>query len=179
MTRILIDLRSGVIEAEGEESFVRAIYDEYKSRLASQEVKITPLKSDGVKAPSIKSTDVKKKANRGVSKKTNNLKMLGDINLTGLKDFYDEKRPSNGFENNVVFIYFLQNSKHLEEITPSHIYTCYKTLGLRTPTAVKQSLLDTSHRRGWIDTTSLEDLKVTIAGENYVEHDMPKQGKGE
>jgi hypothetical protein len=55
------------------------------------------------------------------------------------------------------------------------VYTCYRHIpGTKTPTQLKQSLYDTSQRKAWIDTNSLDDIKIEQAGINYFEHDMPK-----
>jgi hypothetical protein len=45
------------------------------------------------------------------------------------------------------------------------------------PGALRQSLLDTSFKKGWIDTKSMENITITTHGENLVEHEL--QGKKE
>jgi len=45
------------------------------------------------------------------------------------------------------------------------------------PEALAQSLVDTKNRKGWIDSSSLDDLQLNISGINYLEHDMKKAEK--
>lgn len=56
-----------------------------------------------------------------------------------------------------------------------HIFTCYRNISsIKTPGALQQSLIDTARNKGWLDTASLGDIKVPIAGINHIEHDMKK-----
>ena len=40
------------------------------------------------------------------------------------------------------------------------------------PGNLYQNLIDTKNKRGWISTSNMDDLTVTVPGENYLEHDM-------
>ena len=58
------------------------------------------------------------------------------------------------------------------------VYTCYKHIKkIKVPGNLYQSLADTKNKNGWIDTSNMDELKVTIPGENYLEHDMQKKAE--
>ena len=74
-----------------------------------------------------------------------------------------------------MFIYYLQQILELESITMDHVFTCYRNIkGLKVPGNLEQSLIDTRSRKGWINTSAFDDLKVEVSGINYIEHDMKK-----
>lgn len=103
------------------------------------------------------------------------LDLKKDENGPSLRDFYAQKRPGSFVEHNTLFVFYLNRTKLIEDVTPSHVYTCYKEVGARIPGAFYQSLLDTS-RKGWIDTQNTAKIRVTTVGENFVEHDLPATG---
>ncbi len=119
---------------------------------------------------------------RGGTKARPQLAVIKDLDLrkddanSSLRDFYSEKQPATFLERNAVFVYYLQRLKEVASIGPNHIFTCYKEVNLRVPGAFYQSLLDT-RTKGWIDTTDTEDMRITTVGENFVEHDLPRQTK--
>jgi hypothetical protein len=44
---------------------------------------------------------------------------------------------------------------------------------VKVPVDIAQAVRNTSNRKGWLDSSDAEDLKVTTSGENFVEHDLP------
>jgi hypothetical protein len=78
-------------------------------------------------------------------------------------------------EKNTVFVYYMQKKLNLTGITVDHIYTCYKNGNIRVPGALVQSILDTSNRKGWLNTRRTDDISVTTQGENLVEDDLPRK----
>ena len=92
-----------------------------------------------------------------------------------LRDFYAHYLPKTNFEKNLIFVYWLQQIAGMSGITEDHVFTCYRSIpGIKAPVALYQSLIDTSNRRGWLNTTSTDDIKVTVPGMNYLEHDLPR-----
>ena len=190
--KIRIDLAQGIVEAEGPEEFVKAVYSDFKDRLDEP--------SDGGSSSIHTRTKKKKKKKKkrpkqateeangnGAKKKSKRRRTSGtraqiikDLDLSGggkkprLKDFYAQYKPSTYFEKNLIFVYYLTHELGLSDIGVDHVFTCYREVPVRIPGALPQSLKDTSQRRGWIDTTSLSDITVATAGLNYLEHDMPK-----
>jgi len=62
----------------------------------------------------------------------------------------------------------------ITDIGINHVYTCYKNVGEKVPGNLYQSLVDTKNLKGWIESKDINNLKITIAGENHVEHDYPR-----
>lgn len=180
VTKIRIDISQGIVEAVGSEAFVRAIYDDFKDRVADQPPAPAnrPQKPKGASA---KSPAAPKKT-RGATK-GNNPSIAKDLDLRpkgkqGLREFYEQYNAKSNFEKNLIFVYWLQEVAGLTGISQDHIFTCYRNIrGVKAPAALYQSLVDTSKRKGWLDTTDTDDVKVTIPGVNHLEHDLPKNGE--
>ena len=97
-----------------------------------------------------------------------NLKPKGKKALT---DFYSEYSAKNNFENNLLFVYYMEKILEEQHIGINHINTCYKEVKKKGPN-IYQSLADTKKHKGWIETRNMNNLKITTQGDNYVEHDM-------
>ena len=118
------------------------------------------------------------------SRKKNNAKqpqLVKDLDLSGngaeksFKDFIDEKRPKSNIEKTTVYIYYLQNILKIDGITMDHVFTCYKNSGGKLPINLQANLTDTSSSKyGYIETVGGK-YKMSIAGINFVEHDLPKK----
>lgn len=184
MTKLKIDFQTEILEVDGEESFVKMVYQDYKDKLSSKTQSDTSREEKSDQFVQEKTRKVPHKAEKRKSKGRStreSLAIVKDLDLSSnggkqsLRDFYEEKLPGVGMENNVVFVYYMQKIANVSGITVNHVYSCYKDVGARVPTALRQSLIDTSHNKGWIDTSSLEDIKVPTTGENFVEHDLPKK----
>ena len=91
-----------------------------------------------------------------------------------LKDYFGQFITKNNFEYNIVILNYLKNEIHEENVGVNHIYTCYKHLSIKVP-SLKQSLFDTKHRKGWIETANLDDLQITVAGENFMDHEIARK----
>lgn len=184
VTKIRIDISQGIVEAEGSETFVRAIYDDFKGRIAEQPPESSNTTEKRTQKPKVKSakSPVAPKKTRGANRGNNpNIDKALDLRpkgKQGLQEFYEQYNAKSNFEKNLVFVYWLQEVAGITKITQDHIFTCYRNIaGVKAPTALYQSLIDTSKRKGWLDTTNTEDVKATISGVNYLEHDLPKSGE--
>jgi len=89
-----------------------------------------------------------------------------------LDDFYKKFKVVSNQERNLIFIYYLQEVMKEPAITISHVFSCYKHLRLKIP-SFPQTLTDTKHLKGWIETANFNELRVTRNGSNYLEHDKP------
>lgn len=101
-----------------------------------------------------------------------------DLNLVpqnevSLKDFVASKAPKDNQETFVVVIYYLNRVLKVPSVSRDHIYTAFKHLGKKVPMNIDLAVQVTSSRKGWINSRKLDDLDVTIHGENFVEHDLP------
>jgi len=124
---------------------------------------------------------IKKKSKQGKKGGTTVPKISKDLDLSGgkkgesLRDFFSKYKPSSNLERNLVFVYYLKQVAGIEHITIDHVFTCYRNIkSLKVPGSLKQSLIDTNILKGWFDTSSLDDIKLTVPGINYLEHDMKK-----
>ncbi|OYD45331.1 hypothetical protein CHU00_11840 [Sphingobacterium cellulitidis] len=100
------------------------------------------------------------------------LKILSNINFEpagkeSLKDFFNKYTPANDNERNLLFVHYLQNVLEIDQITFSHIYSCYDILGLRISESLQQTIRNTASRTKWIETQK-SILSVTIKGSNQI-----------
>jgi hypothetical protein len=176
--RITVKGRETVIEIEGSEKYVESKLKDPSS--------LDELLSKVVSKKQGKGTSGQKRGGKTQTKrgrKKEGYQIVKDLDLSGnkskksLKDFYREKQPTKNLERNAVFVYYLKNIAKVPNVNKNHVYTCYKDVEERVPGNLKQSLLDTSHHKGWVDTTNMDDLKISTRGENFVEHDLPLNKK--
>lgn len=178
MTKLHIDLTNGILEVEGEEEFVSKIYNDFKEELAGLKTpKEFPKTSEKTQhdKPSLDIKDTKQPTVKNRSKSfKESYTLVKDLDLTkddrdiSLKDYYKEKSPSSFVEKNVVFVFYLKKIAKVLKVTLNHIYTCYEEVGSQKPSAFKQSVADTSSKKGYLDTASFEDINVSIRGENLI-----------
>lgn len=187
MTRLYIDLVKGTLEVEGEEEFVDKIYKDFKTELADfqNEPRSSKDTKEGISDEKPKLATVRRKQSLTKSRpraSKENYIPVKNLNLTGngqdksLKDFYKDKGPKTFYDKNVVFVYYLKKIAKVEKVTLEHIFTCYVDVGSSKPNAFKQSIADTSSRKGWLDTSSFENIDISIRGENRVEQELPEKG---
>lgn len=181
MAKLKIDMTSGILEIEGSDKIVKDIYDDFKGKLLKIENEPTIASEPEINTPQSKPNAKKKSKKQSPPKRKPQSKgtfnLLENAYFKKLKAFFDSKAPKSNLEKNVVFVYFLQKQAKEKKITKDHIYTCYKTVNEKTPTAFEQSLIDTKMRKSWIDTTSLDDIKLTHIGETFVDSDLPSKKK--
>jgi hypothetical protein len=99
-----------------------------------------------------------------------------------LKSLFNEKFP-NGSKNNqeisTLFTYYVNKILSLEEVAPGHLVSCYNKLELKKPLNIPQLFRDITSLKGWVEPSKTSgSVKITIAGENFVEHDLPRENKG-
>ncbi|HUA44565.1 MAG TPA: hypothetical protein VMA77_05015 [Solirubrobacteraceae bacterium] len=97
---------------------------------------------------------------------------------TSLRDFVAGKQPKTNHDKNAVSVYYLSEVVGLTDVTVDHVFTCYKDMRWREPGNLANSLALTANRKRFLDTASLDQIKLTPAGRNHVEHDLPPKKKG-
>lgn len=112
------------------------------------------------------------------------LKMVSNLNFfekgkTTLREFFAEKNPKDDQQKIVVFLYYLAKTLNLQNITPDHIYTCFKDLQEKIPSNLHQAIRNIKDRRRWIDFSTINDIQLTVQGENLVEQELGKKAKEE
>lgn len=94
-------------------------------------------------------------------------------NKIGLREFYQEKQPSNHYEKVAVFVYYLMKFNHLEEVRFGEILTSYEEVNDKKPSIV--DIVKNSIRyKGWLESGKEKlTARMTISGENFVKFDLP------
>lgn len=186
-TRIRISVGNSFIEIEGTEDYIEKKLKETESfdPLMRRLGEATPSAPAVVEDVEPKGEQVEVKKKKSISRVPESYNILPDLDLAAkndipsLEDFYREKKASNAMESNAVFVYYLKKLKKIGKIGVNHIYSCYKAVKAKTPKALYQSLADTRKAKGWIITTNMDDIGIGIAGENFVEQELPKTKKSE
>ena len=174
------------VEVEGDDmGQVKAMVDAYLDRQGlvpnvprGGKSRQTHTKSDRVnKRPDTgqrrSATGKKKGAYRPQVVRNLNLKPKGQASL---RDFVKKKQPKDNQERSALFVYYLGKVAGIDAITCDHVYTCYKDIsGLRVPADLPAQLCVVASRKGWIDTRDMENIRITVPGENFVEHDLPHE----
>ena len=94
------------------------------------------------------------------------------------EDFVAEKQPRDNQEKFVITVYWLEQIAKVSPITLGHISAVFKqTNGWREPGNVRVGVQMTAHRKNWLDTSDMANLRTTSHGRNYVGHDMPAVAK--
>jgi hypothetical protein len=91
-----------------------------------------------------------------------------------LNDFYNQYISKNHQDYILIFVYYLEKIANEKNISEDKIYTCYKNSSLPVPN-IKKVLSNIVTRKGWINSLTYSDLKVSVAGENHIEHKMTKK----
>lgn len=179
MTKLRIDLQSGILEIEGEEGFVREIYQDYKKKIIEKDfsqIKKPIMSNNLIEDSIIDNRPIKN--NKTGGKKKEFYQIVKDLDLSAkedkvaLKSFYSSKSPKTVMERHAVFVYYLQKIAKIRNIDENHIYTCYKNVNEKVPGALRQSLYNTSSAKGWIDAKSAAGISITTQGENFVEFEL-------
>ncbi len=93
----------------------------------------------------------------------------------GLREFYAEKSPQNHYEKAAIFVYYLTKFNKEHEVKFGEILSCYEEVNEKKPSIV--DIVKNSVRyKGWLEYGADKlSARLTISGENYVKFDMPKK----
>lgn len=110
--------------------------------------------------------------------KTTAPSIVRDLNLQpngkkSFRDFAESKKPATNGHRGVVAVYYLRHELGIDPISSDHVYTCFKDAGWRVPADLPNALQVIASVKGWLDTKSMKDIKLSTLGENLVEHDLP------
>lgn len=92
-------------------------------------------------------------------------------------DFAKEKSPSNHGERGTVAIFYLTRILGLDKAGRNHIHTCFVEAGWRLPSDLDNALQVSASKYSWLDTSSMDDIRLTARGENLVKLDLPKRSE--
>lgn len=176
--KITLKIGDTTIEVEGPESYVDKklqepeSFDNLITKIAGVAKPILPQKQRKVTAAKERKPRKPSKLGYEIEK---DLVLAKEGDKPSLKEFYSQKKPGSNYERNVVFCYYLLRVRELKPIDINHVYTCYKEVNQRVG-SLDVSLSETS-KKGWLDTSDMNDIRLSIRGENFVEHDLPKVKK--
>jgi hypothetical protein len=201
--RFTINVKEGVVELEGKESFVDRHLEKFEEifKMAVKEA-ITrgleqniALKAQPVQAAlpqelqqeapmDVEQAPAQQKGGNGkhpprpaitIHPIPVDLKANGD--KAGLREFYAEKKPANHYEKAAIFVYYLTKFNKQQEVKFGEILSCYEEVNEKKPSIV--DIVKNSIRyKGWLEQGSEKyAARLTISGENFVKFDLPAQGE--
>jgi hypothetical protein len=183
-TKLIINLKDGILDVNGSEEFVRSIYEDFKGEVAMR-ISLPPvgprqIASEAIAPPTqieipvdkVKPIRTRRASNLGEGTKAKyKPKFDANLDVNGLVEYYAAVVPENNAENILTFAMFLKEHREMESVTADHIFTCFYTVRDRTkiPEAFEQSFRNTQHRTHYIQVNSMQDISVTIPGSNHFE----------
>ena len=111
-------------------------------------------------------------------------KMVNDLNLRpkgkpSLQEFMGAKALKSQDDKNAAVIYYLKSEIGVEKVSADHVFSAYREMKAdwKLPSNLRNSLQVTKSTTGWIDTSDMDDIKITASGTNHVEHDLRPKPK--
>jgi hypothetical protein len=93
----------------------------------------------------------------------------------GLREFYADKRPTNHYEKTAVFVYYLTKFNNQQEVKFGEILSCYEEVNEKKP-SIADIVKNSIRYKGWLEQGSEKyAARLTISGENFVKFDLPTQ----
>jgi hypothetical protein len=197
--RFTINVKEGIVELEGKESFVDKHLEKFEEifKMAVKEV-ITTNISGGNSAVALKAQpaqvalpqqvemtpEVPKPA--AVKQATPRpsptlppipVDLKAGESKPGLREFYAEKKPANHYEKAAVFAYYLSKFNKQTEVKYGEVLSCYEEVDEKKP-SVTDIVKNSIRYKGWLEQGSDKfACKLTISGENFVKYDLPKKAE--
>jgi len=201
--RFTINVKEGVVELEGKESFVDRHLEKFEEifKMAVKEAIARGLEQNiALKAqpahaalpqelqqealPAVEQAPSQQKAGSGkhaqrpaVTIHPIPVDLKASESKVGLREFYAEKKPANHYEKAAVFVYYLTKFNKQQEVKFGEILSCYEEVSEKKPSIV--DIVKNSVRyKGWLEQGSEKyAARLTISGENFVKFDLPSQGE--
>lgn len=98
---------------------------------------------------------------------------LKPVGKDSLASFIESKNPTNQQEEIAAFVYYLKEVAGADVCTIDDVFTCFKKTGKKIPKDLRQSIRNTEKNQGYV-TGDLQNLNIATAGQNFIEHDLPK-----
>ena len=195
-----IDVKQGVVELEGSETFVDKHLNKFEeiftsaikqtmtqgiihsitdNSLSALQQQNSEPKSDVSKLELAKANNCN---NKHATKQSPNLPPIpvdlkANVKKVGLREFYAEKNPSNHYEKTVLFVYYLTKINRQTEVKYGEILSCYEEVDEKKP-SITDIIKNTIRYKGWLEPGSSKFItRLTISGENFVKFDLPQQKK--
>jgi hypothetical protein len=198
--RFTINVREGIVELEGKESFVDKHLEKFEEifkmavkeaitkglqqpqSLAFKEQPVALPQEVLQEAPPAEPVQQKAANNKHAPRAAPTIHPIpvdlkAGENKPGLREFYTEKKPANHYEKAAVCVYYLTKFNKQQEVKFGEILSCYEEVNEKKPSIV--DIIKNSIRyKGWIEPGSEKfSARLTISGENFVKFDLPAQGE--
>lgn len=194
-----INVKEGVVELEGKESFVDKHLDKFEElfksairetmaqgveyTLASNEASALPQrnieKSFDLSRPELSKAHNNNKHTTKQSLPPVPVDLKAKENKIGLREFYAEKKPINHYEKTAVFVYYITKVNKQAEIKYGEILSCYEEVGEKKP-SITDIIKNSIRYKGWLEWGSDKfTTRLTISGENFVKFDLPQQKRSQ
>ena len=200
--RFTINVKEGVIELEGKESFVDRHLEKFDEifKMAVKEA-ITRgleqnivLKAQPVQAalPQELQQETLLAVEQASQQKPGNGKhaprpavtihpipvdLKAGESKVGLREFYAEKKPANHYEKAAIFVYYLTKFNKQQEVKFGDLLSCYEEVNEKKP-SIADIVKNSIRYKGWLEQGSEKyATRLTISGENFVKFDLPAQGE--
>ncbi len=134
--------------------------------------------------PPVKNGEKVAKAKRPPKESRFEWRMVKDLDLhpvgkRSFEAFVEEKKPLSNEDKYVVVMYYIKEVLEIDVATIHHVGTVFRLMkAWKEPADVANGLRVTAYRKGTLDTNNYEDIKLTPAGRNLVDHDLPPKSKG-
>lgn len=181
-----IDIKEGIIELEGSETFVAKYLDEFKAlvnakpseKVVSQPEKpiIPESKEKEISKPAPKKRGRKPGKTKAETKKENAKKVsIAHFDYTktetrpDLKSLYEEKKPKNHGEGIAVIAYYLKQYQKAKTFSVKDVESSYKAIGITFPKHIGQVMYN-NRELGYYEKTGKRSVwKLTEKGVSFVD----------
>jgi len=199
-TRLTINLRDGHLQVEGGEDFVRAVYQDFKERLAktrhlNQAIGVDePEDESGDRSdqgtlrrtkPRRKAAARKDMAANGAQEPKGSAggmtrcepKRDPDLDLSELATYAGQYELRSNPVRYLVYAQFLKDKLSIAPCSIDHLFSCFLEMKDDLPNNMGQNLVDTRARNGFLKFGSPETIEITTTGINHFNKKLKKKGK--
>jgi hypothetical protein len=189
--RFTINVKEGIVELEGKESFVDKHLEKFEEifKAAVREAIASNINAVALKAqpaqaalpqqvqeqPAVVAEKPAKTPRPSPTLPPIPVDLKASESKPGLRDFYAEKKPANHYEKTAVFAYYLSKFNKASEVKFGEILSCYEEVDEKKPSVI--DIVKNSVRyKGWLEQGSDKfACRLTISGENFVKFDLPRK----
>lgn len=197
--RFTINVKEGVVELEGKESFVdrhlekfeeifkmavkEAITRGLEQNIALKAQPVLPQESQQVTLAAIEPAPPQKPGNgkqaprSAVAIHPIPVDLKANESKVGLREFYAEKKPANHYEKAALFVYYLTKFNKEQVVKFGEILSCYEEVNEKKP-SIADIVKNSIRYKGWLEQGAEKyATRLTISGENFVKFDLPAKGE--
>lgn len=197
--RFTINVKEGVVELEGKESFVdrhlekfeeifkmavkEAITRGLEQNIALKAQSVLPQELQQATLPAIEPAPLQKPGNGkhaprpAVTIHPIPVDLKATESKVGLREFYAEKKPANHYEKAALFVYYLTKFNKEQVVKFGEILSCYEEVNEKKP-SIADIVKNSIRYKGWLEQGAEKyATRLTISGENFVKFDLPAQGE--